>query len=117
MNDENDGFFYHPLDNIEDAEVFETAIDRKVFNRKLSEERPYTYWTLELYDQDNGIRGGGGLGVLAADTRRVAEQVKVPFVLVTPFYPYEAHQKWQDPHHRRRTAEIRPVLPRSPPRS
>lgn len=96
MNDENDGFFYHPLDNIEDAEVFETAIDRKVFNRKLSEERPYTYWTLELYDQDNGIRGGGGLGVLAADTRRVAEQVKVPFVLVTPFYPYEAHQKWQD---------------------
>lgn len=96
MNGEDDGYFYHPLDSIEDTEVFETAIDRKVFNRKLSAERPYTYWTLELYDQDNGIRGGGGLGVLAADTRRVAEQVKVPFVLITPFYPYEAHQKWQD---------------------
>ena len=96
MNDENDGYFYHPLDNIEDAEVFETAIDRRVFSRKLSPERPYTYWTLELYDQTNGIRGGGGLGVLAADTRRVAEQVKVPFVLVTPFYPSETHQKWQD---------------------
>ena len=51
---------------------------------------------MELYDQDNGIRGGGGLGVLAADTRRVAEQVGVPFVLITPFYPSETHQKWQD---------------------
>ena len=89
-------FFYHPLENIEDTEVFETAIDRRVFNRKLSPERPYTYWTLELYDQENGIRGGGGLGVLAADTRRIAEQVKVPFVLITPFYPFETHQKWQD---------------------
>ena len=58
MNDENDGYFYHPLDNIEDAEVFETAIDRRVFSRKLSPDRPYTYWTLELYDQENGIRGG-----------------------------------------------------------
>ena len=96
MNDENDGFFYHPLDNIEDTDVFETAIDRRVFNRKLAPERPYTYWTLELYDQDNGIRGGGGLGVLAADTRRIAEQVDVPFVLITPFYPSETHQKWQD---------------------
>lgn len=96
MNDENDGYFYHPLDNIEDAEVFETAIDRRVFSRKLSPDRPYTYWTLELYDQENGIRGGGGLGVLAADTRRVAEQVKVPFVLITPFYPSQTHQRWQD---------------------
>ena len=96
MNDDNDGYFYHPLENIEDVDVFETAIDRRVFNRKLSLDRPYTYWTLELYDQDNGIRGGGGLGVLAADTRRIAEQTDVPFVLVTPFYPSETHQKWQD---------------------
>ena len=96
MNDEVDGYFYHPLDNIEDTEIFETAIDRKVFSHRLSPERPYTYWTLELYDQDNGIRGGGGLGVLAADTRRVAEQVDVPFVLITPFYPSETHQKWED---------------------
>ena len=96
MNDENDGYFYHPLDTIEDAEIFEDAIDRRVFSRRLSNDRPYTYWTLELYDQENGIRGGGGLGVLAADTRRIAEQVSVPFVLITPFYPSETHQKWQD---------------------
>lgn len=30
--------------------------------------------------------------MLAADTRRVAEKMKVPFVLITPFYPYETHQ-------------------------
>ena len=96
MNDENDGFFYHPLENIEDTEVFETAIDRRVFNLKLSNDRPYTYWTLELYDQENGIRGGGGLGVLAADTRRIAELTGVPFVLITPFYPSETRQVWED---------------------
>lgn len=53
----------------------------------------YTYWSLEYYDQENGIRGGGGLGVLAADTRRIAESLGVPFVIVTPFYPKVFHQK------------------------
>lgn len=96
MNDNDSGYFYHPLENIEDVDVFETAIDRRAFSHKLSEERPYTYWTLELYDQENGIRGGGGLGILAADTRRIAEEVGVPFTLVTPFYPSESHQKWED---------------------
>lgn len=58
--------------------------------------KPYTYFTLEFYDQENGIRGGGGLGVLAADTRRVAEQMGVPFVAITPFYPRESYQVMQD---------------------
>ena len=91
MNDDGQ-FFYHPLDNIEDVDDFEVAVERTHLTKKLSEERPYTYWTIELYDQKNGIRGGGGLGVLAADTRRVAEQLGVPFVLITPFYPKEPHQ-------------------------
>jgi starch phosphorylase len=47
---------------------------------------------MELYDRANGIAGGGGLGVLAADTRRVAERLAVPLVVVTPFYPWEPHQ-------------------------
>lgn len=59
----------------------------------MTPKTPYTYWTIELYDQKNGIRGGGGLGVLAADTRRIAEQMRVPMVLVTPFYPSERHQQ------------------------
>ncbi len=89
-------FFYHPLENIEDTDDFYEAVNREHLTKQLSDERPYTYWTIELYDQTNGIRGGGGLGVLAADTRRVAEQMGVPFALVTPFYPYEPHQKLVD---------------------
>lgn len=83
----------HPLDNIEDVDDFYAAINREHLQKALSPERPYTYWTIELYDKKNGIRGGGGLGVLAADTRRVAEQMNVPLTLVTPFYPSEQHQR------------------------
>ena len=84
---------FHPLDNIEDVEEFYAAIDRSHLTKSLSDETPYTYWSIELYDQKNGIRGGGGLGVLAADMRRTAERMNVPFVLLTPFYPSEQHQK------------------------
>ena len=92
MNDEDGQYFYHPLENIEDVELFYEAVERNHLTKTISPERPYTYWTIELYDQKNGIRGGGGLGVLAADTRRVAEKMDVPFALITPFYPYETHQ-------------------------
>ena len=85
-------FIYHPLENIEDVDLFYEAVERHNLTKSVSAERPYTYWTIELYDQKNGIRGGGGLGVLAADTRRVAEKLGVPFALITPFYPQETHQ-------------------------
>ncbi|MBR3365546.1 alpha-glucan family phosphorylase [Candidatus Saccharibacteria bacterium] len=83
----------HPLESIEDVDDFYAAINREHLQKTLSAERPYTYWTIELYDKKNGIRGGGGLGVLAADTRRVAEQMNVPLTLITPFYPSEQHQR------------------------
>lgn len=93
---EEDKYFYHPLENIEDVDLFYEAVERNHLTKAISPGRPYTYWTLELYDQKNGIRGGGGLGVLAADTRRVAEKMGVPFALITPFYPYETHQILKD---------------------
>ncbi len=83
----------HPLESIEDVEEFYARLERSSLTKSLSPERPYTYWTIELYDKANGIRGGGGLGVLAADTRRVAEQMNVPLTLITPFYPSEQHQE------------------------
>ena len=86
----------HRLETIEDVEEFYAVINRHNLTKELSPERPYTYWTIELYDQVNGIRGGGGLGILAADTRRVAEQMNVPLTLVTPFYPHELHQRFKD---------------------
>lgn len=82
---------YH-LEDIEDASEFYDAINRSSLTHQLSDTRPYVYWTMEIYDKSNGIKGGGGLGVLAADTRRVAEQLEVPFVVVTPFYRSESHQ-------------------------
>ncbi len=90
-NDEQ--FFYHPLENIEDVDIFYEATERTHLTKSLSLEHPYTYWTIELYDQQNGIRGGGGLGVLAADSRRIAEKLNIPFTLITPFYPSETHQE------------------------
>lgn len=75
----------------------------------LSPERPLLYWTMEFYDKDeNNIKGGGGLGVLAADTRRTAQQLGLPLVVITPFYTTESHQVldnfWQK-------EEQRPVVP------
>ena len=84
---------YQPHDiEKDDASEFYDAINRSSLTRELSETRPYVYWTMEIYDKANGIKGGGGLGVLAADTRRVAQQLEVPFVVVTPFYRSESHQ-------------------------
>ena len=71
--------------NIEDVAEFYTAINRENLTKKLSLDRPYVYFTMEVYDKSNGIKGGGGLGVLAADTRRVAEKLEIPFVCITPF--------------------------------
>ena len=87
---------YHRLENIEDVDEFYAAISRRNLTKTLSKERPYTYWTIELYDMQNGIRGGGGLGVLAADTRRVAESLNIPLTLITPFYPSEPHQIFEN---------------------
>ena len=92
MNDDGQ-YFYHPLENIEDVDIFYEAIEREHLTKAISKDRPYTYWTIELYDQKNGIRGGGGLGILAADTRRVAEKMGIPFALITPFYPHEPRQR------------------------
>lgn len=82
--------------DIEDPKEFYKVIDRRNLRNELSAAKPYVYWTMEVYDQQNGIKGGGGLGVLAADTRRVAERLDVPFVLVTPFYRTELHQAVSD---------------------
>ncbi|MDO4271664.1 MAG: alpha-glucan family phosphorylase [Candidatus Saccharibacteria bacterium] len=85
---------------IEDVAEFYQAIDRRSLIHKISPNQPYVYTTMEVYDAQNGIRGAGGLGVLAADTRRVAEDLEIPFVMLTPFYQTERHQKMDNliPH-------------------
>ncbi len=87
-------------DSIEDVAEFYAAIDRGQLTHKISTQRPYIYTTMEIYDIENGIRGAGGLGILAADTRRVAEDLEIPFVVLTPFYRDERHQTMENfvPH-------------------
>lgn len=80
----------------EDVAEFYAAIDRAQLTHKIGAERPYIYTTMEIYDAENGIRGAGGLGVLAADTRRVAQDLEIPFVVLTPFYREERHQALTD---------------------
>ncbi|MFZ2494602.1 MAG: glycogen/starch/alpha-glucan phosphorylase [Candidatus Saccharimonadales bacterium] len=82
--------------SIEHVSAFYEAINRSHLIRQLTPDTPYVYWTMELYDESNGLKGAGGLGVLAADTRRVAERLNVPMVFVTPFYPSELHQAVHD---------------------
>ena len=94
--------------NIEDVSEFYEAIERANLTKKLSPERPYVYFTMEVYDKSNGIKGGGGLGVLAADTRRVAEELEIPFVCVTPFYRHEIHQSIENLSQKE---ELLPVSP------
>lgn len=81
--------------SIEDVSEFYQAIDRRSLIHKISYDRPYVYTTMEIYDIKNGIRGAGGLGVLAADTRRCAEDLEIPFVVLTPFYKEERHQRME----------------------
>lgn len=78
--------------DIEDVSEFYQAIDRISLIHRISPSRPYVYTTMEIYDAENGIRGAGGLGVLAADTRRIAKDLNIPFVMLTPFYRNERHQ-------------------------
>ena len=82
--------------SIEEVAEFYEAIDRAQLTHKIGAGRPYVYTTMEIYDAENGIRGAGGLGVLAADTRRVAEDLEIPFVVLTPFYREERHQTMKD---------------------
>ena len=50
------------LENIEDTEEFYSAINRESLTKSLSEDRPYTYWTIELYDQKTGFVAAVGSG-------------------------------------------------------
>lgn len=75
----------------------------------LSPTRPLLYWTMELYDkEENEIKGGGGLGVLAADTRRTAQQLGLPLVVITPFYTQEVHQKLDNFWQHEETIHVQP---------
>lgn len=70
---------------------FLDAIGRPDLKEIITHQTPWSYWTMEFYGE--GIKGQGGLGILAADTIRIAKDVGLPMVCVTPFYTVEESQK------------------------
>jgi len=84
----------HEVDEgLPDFGAFLEQIGEAGLQETITPKTPIVYCSMEFYDkEDNDIKGGGGLGILAADTRRVAERLGIPLVVMTPFYPIESHQ-------------------------
>ncbi|MBI2669556.1 MAG: alpha-glucan family phosphorylase [Candidatus Yanofskybacteria bacterium] len=69
---------------------FFERIGRPELKEKLTPETPWAYFTMEMYG--HGIRGGGGLGILADDTLETMSKLGIPSIFVTPLYTQERHQ-------------------------
>lgn len=65
---------------------FLDQIGRHDLENLLTPTSPWAFFSAEVYDPTFGTRGAGGLGVLARDFTRLAEQYDIPFVTITPFY-------------------------------
>jgi len=77
--------------------LFYTAIDRQDLalsrpdsREALTRRSPLGFFSMETYG--HGIKGGGGLGVLAADIIEIAKDLGLPVAAVTHFYPLETRQ-------------------------
>lgn len=69
---------------------FFERISRPELKEKLTPQTPWAYFTMEMYGSE--IRGGGGLGILAADTLETMRKLGIPSIFITPFYTKERHQ-------------------------
>lgn len=72
----------------EKSRLFFERIERPDLEKKLTALTPWTIVTAEYFDE-KVIKGQGGLGMLVSDTARVARDLGVPAVIVTPLYPSE----------------------------
>lgn len=59
----------------------------------LTPKTPMVDFTMEIYLQDRGIVGGGGLGMVKGDTVLQVEKSGIPFVMFTLFYPQRMRQE------------------------
>ena len=59
----------------------------------LTPKTPMVDFTMEVYLQDRGIVGGGGLGMVKGDTALQVEKSQIPFVMFTLFYPQRMRQR------------------------
>lgn len=76
---------------------FLELIDMRHVEGILTPSTPWAYFSLEVNDvAEVGIKGDGGLGVLAGDTANIYSECHIPLELVTLFYPIEIHQGLSD---------------------
>lgn len=90
----------HPLDPILNTAkehkvsggcLFFDKIVRGELKEIITPQKPWCYWTAELYGE--GIKGQGGLGMLASDTLKITSKLKIPMNFITPFYTKERFYK------------------------
>lgn len=68
------------------------AVERKIIhslpeNKGLTSNSPWVDFTMEVYSQEHGLLGGGGLGILKGDSGIEARELGLPMTIITPFYP------------------------------
>ena len=71
----------------EQAASFFARIGRADLKDKLTSKSPWIDFTMEVYSQEHGLLGGGGLGILKGDTGIEAQRLGLPLVIFTLFYP------------------------------
>lgn len=69
------------------SSLYFDRIRRPDLKEKITSQKPWSYWTMELYT--DFIRGQGGLGMLASDNLAIAKKLGIPMVFITPFYSVE----------------------------
>ena len=85
---------------------FFERIGRPELKEKLTPKTPWAYFTMELYG--SGIRGGGGLGILAADTLEIKKKEGIPSVFITPFYTRERSQRFKGFEQQIKLTKVKP---------
>ncbi|NTW61634.1 alpha-glucan family phosphorylase [Candidatus Saccharibacteria bacterium] len=76
-----------------DFDGFLARIGRHDLSGKLTANTPWVYFSQEVYrEKDLGLKGDGGLGVLAGDISKIAEDLAMPLTVVTPFYSGKSRQ-------------------------
>ncbi len=82
-----------PASSLDKSTRFYKAIGRPDIGRFIDFEHPWLDYTMEIYLQEAGLRGGGGLGILKGDTAREVAKLGLPFAIFSLLYPKRFGQK------------------------
>lgn len=84
------GLIARPCEKVEPPNSYHAFLDRikrPDLKEIITPYEPLVYVTSEFFGQ--GIKGQGGLGILAGDTFETAIKLNLPMIFLTPFYRWE----------------------------